>query len=233
MVTAFFFWLILTWCILWALRKRILYPPTVILALAPLLLATAVSVLWQPIMLSRALIPSGAFVCLLLAAPIDWLSERPHRAFIAKLFLVPTLVLCLLATMTRPQWAQASTGNTRTAIDLIDREWQPGDLLFHVDDGIFVSGSVHWQNVDNVLRLTPCGTVRGALTPKTRAAIGERTGLLPDNYPGRIWVLTAETPLNDACEIDYLRSHNLLESDPLYCLEDDELVSACLYLVTP
>jgi hypothetical protein len=233
MVVVFLFYGLLTWVLLWSLRTQTMKPSIVILALAPPLLAAAVSVLWQPVMLSRALVPAGAFVCILFAAPVDWLAEKPRRLILANLFFAPLLVICLLTSYTRPVWAQRSTTNTRAAIALIDRNWQAGDLLYHTDDGIYVTLTALDTRIDNVMRLEPCGVVRGSLTPQTRLAIGERIGPLSLHNSGRVWVVTAETPLNDQCEINAMRQMGLLKTQPLYCLANDQLVKACVYLVTP
>jgi hypothetical protein len=57
------------------------------------------------------------------------------------------------------------------------------------------------------------------------------SGPLPAHVDGRIWVITAETPLNPPCEQTYLRTHGLLKSPPLDCLVSNALVQSCLYLV--
>jgi hypothetical protein len=229
MVNIAVFYGVVTWVVIWSLRHRILNLPTVILAFVPITLAAMISIIWQPIMLYRALIPSGAFICLLIAEPVGTLGRRP--LLLMAIFLVPALLVNLIGTEIRSHWADETLLKNGDMYSVIDSQWQEGDLLYYADDGVFVSGSVYWQHIDNAIRVTPCGRVYGGLSNLTRAAIGEQTGDLPENTTGRIWVVTAVTPLTSPCENDYLLGHGLLETVPLGCSEDDELVQSCVYLI--
>jgi hypothetical protein len=227
MLTFAVFYGVFAWVIVWALRRRDLNLPALAMALLPLILAAIVSMVWRPIMLYRALIPSAAFICLILAEPFQYLGRRP--ALLLAIFFIPALVVNIAAIEARHNWN--SSGDPDPSIQIIDRSWQKGDLLYYVDDGVFISGSVAWANIDNTLQVEDCGPVLGGLSKQTQNALGMKVGPLPDNYPGRVWVITAETPLNPICMDDYLEQKGLLNSDPLYCSSDNELVRSCLYLV--
>jgi hypothetical protein len=222
------FWGVLVWVLIGALRRRMLDLPAVILAFVPLTLAALVSVAWQPIMLSRALIPSGAFICLLLAEPLEYLTRKP--LILMAVFLVPTLLVNLGAVASRSRWAYDAQEKSRAALVMIESQWQEGDLLYYADGGIYVSWSVYWKNIDNVLRVEECGPVMGGLSHQTQLALGMYSGPLPAHVAGRIWVITAQSPLNPVCEIDYLQTHGLLKSRPLTCVQDTALVQSCVYL---
>jgi uncharacterized membrane protein len=229
MVNIAVFYGVVTWVVIWSIRHRTLSWPTVILAFVPITLAAMISIIWQPIMLYRALIPSGAFICLLIAEPVGTLGRRP--LLLMAIFLVPALLVNLIGTEIRSHWADETLLKNGDMYSIIDSQWREGDLLYYADDGVFVSGSVYWKHIDNAIRVTPCGRVYGGLSNLTRAAIGERTGPLPENTTGRTWVVTAVTPLTSPCENNYLLEHGLLDTTPLGCSEDDELVQSCVYLI--
>jgi uncharacterized membrane protein len=231
MVNMTVFFGVLVWVLIWSLRNKVLNLPAVVLAFLPITLAALVSLVWRPIMLYRALIPSGAFIVLLLATPVERLGRKP--LLLMAVFLIPALAVNLLATSVRSHWAGESVKKNATIFAMIDRQWQEGDLLYYADDGTWVSGAVVWKNVDNALHIEKCASVRGSLSDPTRLAIGMRSGDLPAKVAGRIWVITAETPFNPPCETDYLREHGLLETEPLACSQDSGLVKSCVYLVEP
>lgn len=222
---------VLTWVLINALRSRTLNLPAVILAFLPLTLAAVVSVTWQPVMLARALIPSGAFVALLLAEATGNMKPRP--LLLLSIFFLPALAVNLVGTAFKYLWVDTVVEKTLAMYELIDDQWQEGDLLYYADGGVFVTGTVYFHNIDNALALEMCGPVRGGLTRATWDALGVISGPLPEHVDGRIWALTAETPFNPACEQDYLREHGLLDNPPLACGQDNELVRSCVYLVEP
>jgi mannosyltransferase len=225
------FYGVLTWVLIWSLRRRTLSLPAVILAFLPLTLAALISFLWQPIMLYRALIPSGAFIALILVEPVAELKLRP--LLLMAIFFIPALVVNLASTELRSHWANDILYKNGEIIAMIDSQWQEGDLLYYADDGVFVTGAVYWQHIDNAIRIAPCGIVLGGLSPQTRAALGMQVGPFPEHVVGRIWVINALTPLIPQCENDYLIKHGLLDTVPLDCSENDELVQSCVYLVEP
>jgi len=225
------FYGILIWVLIWSLRRRTLDLRIAVLAFVPIMLAALVSIIWRPIVLSRALIPAGAFICLLLAQPVEFLGRKP--LLLASVFLIPTLFVNLLSIELRSHWADDAIVNDNAAINLIDSHWQEGDLLYYINDGVFVSGAVIWKNIDNAMRVEPCGLDRGSLSPATRAALGMRVGPLPENVTGRTWVINTETPLNPSCENDYMLEHGLLDGSPLFCPQDSALVKSCVYVVEP
>jgi hypothetical protein len=223
------FWGVLTWMLIWSIRHRTLNLPAAILAFLPLALAAVISFAWQPILLLRALIPSGAFICLILVEPLEYLGRKP--VMLLSIFFIPVLLVNLANTEVRSGWASKSIQSGTDAITYIDSHWQPGDLLYYVDDGVFVSGAVSWKHIDNILQAPPCGPVAGGLSQQTKDTLGLRTGPLPKKISGRTWVISTETPLNPSCLEDYLRANVLLDGSPLFCPQENELVKSCLYLV--
>jgi hypothetical protein len=229
MVIIAVFYGVLIWTLISALRRRALDLSVVILAILPCVLAALVSVVWQPIMLTRALIPSGVFVLLLVVDEIAVLKFRP--LLLMSICVLPALLSNLMGAITRSQWVDTVVESTMTMYAIIDDQWQPGDLVYYADGGLFISGTPYWHNVDNLLAVEMCGPVRGGLTVETWAALGIDSGPLPENVEGRIWVVTADSPFNPPCEGDYLRSKGLLNGSPLMCGQDNAIVKSCLYLV--
>lgn len=230
MVNFAVFYGLLTWVLIWSLRHRSLNLPVIILAFLPVAIAAAISLIWQPVMLYRALIPSGVFIALILAEPTEYLTRKPQ--LLMAIFYIPVLAVNLAGIAIRSNWADW-VRLEGISVSLVDSQWQDGDLFYYADDGAFITGSTNWKNIDNTMRVEQCGPVLGGLSPQTKAALGMVSGPLPDHLEGRIWVLTAETPLNPPCQQDYLMQKGLLNSDPLYCSQDSEIVKSCLYLVNP
>lgn len=226
---AVFFGMIV-WSIYQSIRNHILDLPTVVLAFGTTVLAAVISLVWQPMMLYRALVPASAFIVLLIANNAEYLFSVPRRALFAAVLFLPALLVNVGSVLYRAHWP-TSLQETAATMQMIDEQWQDGDLLYHADDGIFITGSAVWKNVDNTLRVPVCGPVLGGLTNATREAIGETTGLLTDDYHGRIWVVTSETPMNPACETETLQEAGLLEGEPLTCMVDNDVVSSCVWLV--
>jgi hypothetical protein len=222
---------VLIWVLIWGVRRRSTNWPVAILAFVPLVLAAIVSVVWQPIMLPRALIPSGAFIVLLIAKPFGDLKYRGQ--LLMAIFLVPVMLVNILVVSLRVFKPNNIMVKYYSALSLIETQWQEGDLLFYSDAGLFVSWSPYWRNIDNAILSPQCGPVRGGLSPQTMTELRIKTGPLPDIVTGRIWVVTALSPFIPNCANEYFIENGLLDSQPLACMQDDVLAEACLYLVNP
>jgi len=223
------FWGCLGWAVFHGIKNKQVIRSVYILAFIPIILAVIVSLAWQPIILSRALIPSGTFIIIILSQPAAWTLAQPRRLLLAAIFFMPALLVNLIYTTNRihtPSEAENS------ALIFLSERWQPTDTLYYTDDGVFVA-SVGRQLLDpaRMTRSIPCGPVLGGLTLSTRHAIGERQGQPPTNPPGRLWVISVQTPLTPACEYTNLFNHGLIKSKPVYCYRNDILVKACIYLI--
>ena len=218
---------LLVWAIIWTIRRRSFNLPLLILAFAPLALAVVISLVWQPIILFRGLVPSGTFIALILAQPVEYLGRK--GLLLVGVFLVPALVVNLAGIAFRYKWADKLNLEDK-AIEIIDAGWQDGDLLYFNDTGTFVTGAVSWENINNTLQIPSCGSVYGGLSPTTKAALGMRSGPLPIEA-NRIWVVAGESPFIPACENSYLKDNGLLNSEPVYCPLDNQLTRSCVYLV--
>jgi hypothetical protein len=145
------------------------------------------------------------------------------------IYFIPALLTNVIGIVIRPLWADWIILEGQ-AIDIVDNNWRAGDLLYYTNDGTFVTGSVNWKNIDNTIRVQPCGITYGSLSNSTRMALGMTVGPYPDNYHGRTWVITSETPLDPPCQTQYLIDKGLLKDPPLYCSHDDAAIKSCVYL---
>lgn len=229
------FWFFMGWNIYAIIKEKYynyrIYGPLLILSFGPAVTALAISIFWnQPILLNRALVPSAAFMAILITYKIPSLTMSKIKSIAACIIFIPATIVNLGITANRyiwPLWDSAK-------INIIAENWRPGDMIYYNDDSVFVSG-IAWQTLTtemDILRIQPCGSTRGGLTESTRAAIGLTSGLLPSaKESDRIWIVLMESPLNPSCEIDYFRSLGLLDNNPVLCSYDNELVKACVYLV--
>lgn len=222
------FYGLLIWVLIWGIRNNGLNYPVLVLSFLPWILAIIISILWQPMVLYRALIPSGVFITLILTEPLQYLSNR--SMLLIGIFFLPALLTNVVGIVIRPLWADWIILEGK-AIDIVDNNWAPGDLLYYTNDGTYVTGSVNWKNIDNAIRVIPCGITYGSLSNTTRLALGMIMGPYPDNIHGRTWVITSETPLDPPCQTQYLIDKGLLKDPPLYCSHDDAAIKSCVYMV--
>jgi hypothetical protein len=227
------FWGTLGAAVIWILRRPLVfwYRPILIMTFVPPLLAILVSLIWQPVMLFRALVPISPFLVLLVMDPLDVLFENRRQTYLVAFFVLPALITNLVSTSLRFLWPD--TDLEAQVIDYIAEHYQPGDVIYHNSDGFFVALEA-WQSFpkDAVLARVPeCDPVLGGLSPVTRQNIGETEGPLPDGI--RTWTFALASPLGPQCELDTLEVYGLLDQPPVMCSRDDQLVSACLYLTTP
>lgn len=229
------FWLFIGWNI-YALLKDKYYPfyftgPLLILCFGPATIAAVGSIIWQqPILLNRALLPSSAFLALLITFIYPRLAQNKTKLILALIVLLPAFTVNLGITINRHIWPIWDSIKMATILD----QWRPGDLIFYNDDSLYVSGKGLGliTNQMDMIRITPCGYTRGGLTARTRAAIGEITGKLPSAYEAnRIWIVLMESPLSPICETEYIRSLKLFNNNPIVCSYNNKMVKACVYLV--
>jgi hypothetical protein len=213
-----------------------------IFVLVPFGLAVLGSVLWQPILLYRALTPCAPFMAMILVRPLQSLEDlqpRPARIWflLAMLLLLPATVTNILRFFV--------PGNIHRGIDdqmvldiqdYIDEHWQAGDVIVHQGDGTWVDSVLYSEH--SQVKLPDCGYVRGALSPLTRSALGMATaepsmltgsawGMVPT---GRTWYISEANPMTPACA-DEATAHLVGDTEPIYCFRDDPVKKNCLYLL--
>ena len=194
----------------------------------PAALIVLVSLLWQPVLVSRVMAPIAPFYYLLLA----WSVTATRRRLIAWLALtVPTAAVILITSMTGLIGRQA-----------VDPElygfyghYRPGDGLYHANVGSYVIW--HYYRPDVPQYLWPQETTLSqTLTAETKAAMGMQEANFEEirGKAGRWWLIYFHNPTTNPAEIDYV-DHlvNDYPSIKVKQLRSDQVVDAWLVLIEP
>lgn len=206
-----------------------------IIVFGPLSLVTIISMIWQPILISRAVAPLAPFYYLLLAGAV---TRSASRLVTFGLLAGPTALLILagplIGEMGRP------VGDMRL-LNLYG-EYQPGDGLYHANVGSYVVWRYYRPDMPQYLWPQET-TVKQTLSTVTRRAMGmqeadfESIKCAPatqDAWPKRWWLIQFNNPVTSQAEIAYvdtLVSHN--PSRKISLLRSDATVEAWLYLIEP
>jgi hypothetical protein len=238
-MTVFFGWL--AFAVAWVIIHRKVIPfdlldcrattlyLILIMAFGTFGLALLASLLWSPLMLSRALVPLAPFVGLFLALPLSQLNLSRRAALLAAVLIVPMLVLNAARLYVFTTKA-VDDYKVLQVVKYIDSHWQTGDVVFHLGDGSYVNMTPYAAHPADHVKMAPCGPTRGELSPLTRLALGEQTVAIEALQAKRVWLFTAESPMTPQCEQDFV--DRIAESSaPILCVRDDEMVNECVYLL--
>jgi uncharacterized membrane protein len=176
-------------------------------ALAPWALAIIISLTWRPMLLFRGLVPSTGLLCLLVAWALTYDTSRFAR-WAVTFAAVPLLVASVVSYYVN---ISDQKGGVLPVIATI--EWQPGDMIYHVNDGSLMAFRWYtprewpqyimpreWRNL-------------GALSDTTWAAMQFNVAPLSD-VPSwhRAWLIYSASPTTAAAEdaaVKRLLSHYL------------------------
>jgi hypothetical protein len=155
----------------------------------------------------------------------------PRGLLLATILIGPALLANVGIVTIGPQLHKASAAGVYEMRQIIEDNWQDGDIVYHMADGTYINMLPYSLHPQDEWHVALCGTVRGSLSPLTRSTItGRDPAWLADLAYTRAWVLTSETPLNPICEAEYIQPY-IDGLDPVICIRDDALVTECLYLV--
>lgn len=201
----------------WRRPKRML----LWLSLAPLVLAVLASVIWRPILLFRGLIPSAPFLYLMVLTAL--VENKPaYKLAYAALLLAPVFGAGLYGYF---RYNPGNKGDVTVAIDQVRAEWQPGDVVYHVNDGSAIGWAWYAPDLPQ-LEMADCGQRNlGALSAQTRFELGFKLGEEPQ---GRVWVVSSEGPTSTQCEHD--SAAPLVKGPPVILVRDDQYVYAGVWL---
>lgn len=234
-------------------------PAVLWLAFAPLAMACAASMLWEPVFLPRALIGSSPFLYLLAAWPLhrigvdesereimysgplspalnfqDWYEYRSWLHFKPSLYLasfaLPLLLTGLGGTYVFGAELKAS-GNELPigqALEYIRARWQPGDVIYHTQDGSLVNMLPYSADLVHV-RMPDCGVTRGQLSFDSIRAIGTPVQTLDVTPHRRAWVIIGLSPLVDACYPDAVAP--FMGHAPALVMDDNEYLYSGVWLI--
>jgi hypothetical protein len=161
---------------------------------APFVIAGTASVLWKPIVLFRAFLPASIPLCILLAwAFTDGLS-RQRRIIIAMLALPSLLVGSVL-------YYTNVTGLKGDSLILNVIKWQPGDIVYHVNDSSLVIAHPYLPEAWPQYELPQDGWWDiGAMNPQTRVIFGFNQKPLESLQWRRAWLVYAASPMTAKIE---------------------------------
>jgi uncharacterized membrane protein len=199
-----------------------------VMAFAPLAMAMIVSLVWQPVILSRPIIGSAPFLYLIAAWP---LVERRTRVMLyAACYVIPLLVAGDLSYFTKVSEMKDS-GEVRPLGDVLEyvtAHFQTGDVIYHTDDGSMIN-FLPYSDLPQY-RMPDCAPVLGGLSDATRAAIPIHIAELETISHTRAWVLAPTlSPLHPQCY--YEKIAPLTSGTPVMVIDDNEYMQSGLWLV--
>jgi hypothetical protein len=155
-----------------------------LIALLPLVIMVSWSILWKNFIYYRLLVP-------LVAPLIFWVlftltSYIP--AWLSKYFLTPIWLILLVAGIAN--WSPLSKdGNLHHAIDIINRQWQSGDVIYHITGTSYMPFSNY---VDNKPMYLIDEKQHGwLLRPQLQDIFGVKRLALEDIKHKRVWIIYA------------------------------------------
>lgn len=207
-----------TWSLIEGLFEKQL--ELIAIILAPFVLAVCASLLWQPVLLHRAFLPIAPLVYILLSGVI---TTSKLKFTFASILIMPILVIGLAAVYIMPPVMKAEYVDRVQSI--IAQDYQPGDVVLATNDGPAVT--LKWAMPDLQIYVMPnCGNDPGALSNKTRRAIGFQQTI---PAASRVWFIYALGPLSTQCEHDLADKIKSLSSEVI-TIEDNPLKTLGIYL---
>lgn len=195
----------------------------------PLSLVTLVSILWQPILISRAVAAVSPFYYLLLAG---CLARSQRRLVTFGLLAGPTAFLILAG----PLWGEIGRPPGDEKLLGLYGEYQPGDGLYHANVGSYVVW--HYYRPEMPQYVWPQETtLQQTLSSVTRRSMGMAEAdfeATKCSGPKRWWLIQFNNPVTTRGEmayVDSLVSHN--PSKKIALLRSDQTVEAWLYRIEP
>lgn len=212
-------------------RRRVI-PEYLFLILAmtmPAALIVLVSLLWQPVLVSRVMAPIAPFYYLLLA----WSVTATRRRLIAWLVMAgPVVLLIQITTMV------GLIGRQAFDIELyggLYGSYRPGDGLYHANVGSYVIWHYYRPDIPQYLWSQET-TLSQTLTDETKTAMGMQEANFEDirDRAERWWLIYFHNPTTAPAEIDYI-DHliNDYHSTRIKQLRSDQTVEAWLVLIEP
>ena len=204
----------------------------IVMAWGPLAMAAIASALWQPVILYRALIGSSPFLYLLVCWPLSLLFDGPRLRLAPALYVTALALPFILAGIVgtyKYTPLQKGGDEMNRALAIIRAEWQPGDVLYHLDDGSLVNWLPYSSDLAQY-KMPECEHTLGALTSQTRAALGVDEKPLDQIDYKRVWLAAPLSPLHPQCYIE-IRDALLAQAQPVLVIDDNEYITSGVWLL--
>lgn len=198
--------------------------PVYVMVMIPFGLAVIISELYRPILLFRPLVATLPPIWILASYSITNMDKT--KQIIAAGILIP----CMLGLAFGYHYFNLQNkADARTWIKDIRASWQPGDVVYTLNDSGAMSILEYAPDLP-VYKMPDCPgqASLGALTDQTRAALGiiEKP---QDQLTGRVWVVVSSSPVSPICEIktaEQMKSQGQL----VKTIHKNQYVDAAVYL---
>lgn len=211
---------------LWGLWDRFRERRSVVLlalAFGPALVLALITLVWRPVYLQRALLPSLPALVILFAVGFQRLHLRYRKPVLAVLIPLVLLVLPL----------QTKGVDYRAWTDDIAKRYRPGDVVWHGNLASYITFGYYLPDPPYASVCWPdAGDLSQALTVETQRALGVDRAEADEVEASRLWVVWIENPTSTPEERKAAsRALDLGHAERVMSWEDSELVTAELWVV--
>lgn len=226
-----------------AWRRIIQTPPALFLLVAgglPLVLLTVLSVVWQPVLISRVVAPVAPFYYLLLAWAV---LQTRRRTTLWAVVTLPTLT-AILAGMLLGKFGHRPVNTDYLSMY---HNYRPGDAIYHANPGSYLTFAYYRPDIPQYMWTQGTSDLSQMLTRQTRHAMAFREidfdlikcavwadGVGNTNKIDRWWIVKFDGPGTSQAEkaaISGIIAGNTLLNE--ITVQHDTMVDARLYLITP
>lgn len=190
----------------WALRselKRIW--PLLAIAFAPAAVLTVIGTVWRPVLLDRAMLPSGAALGMVWGIGLTHLPSWGKKIYAA--VAAPVLVLMVVLYYVDPTEQRARVD---PVVELVKANWQEGDAIYHISLSSFIGYDYYLQGYPSYV-LPETGDLGASLTETTKEGFGITEHELPIGQVKarghrRVWLFASSSPVSSTYELDTERA---------------------------
>jgi hypothetical protein len=207
-------------CLLGALKNKSFG----LMAWLPLSMAVIVSVLWRPILLFRGLAGSSPFMYALAAQAWGSTKNKLIKIILAGM-VIPIIGAGLVGFYNNNSGQK--TADLFKFMDTLDKNFLPGDVIIHGNDGSMVGYHFYQEDKPQFL-LAECDQNNlGSLTNKTRENLGV---VVVDNFNqfDRVWFIYSNGPTSTICEEN--KAAEIIKNSKTFLEIQTEMVSNGIYL---
>jgi uncharacterized membrane protein len=192
---------------MWGKFKR--YAPMLALGFGPPILLYLISLVWKPVLLDRALLPSGAALAAIWGAGLSNITGWSRKALAA--LAVPLAMVALVTYYTDPTNQRQKDDPIS---DTIVANWQPGDVMYHVTLESYILYDYYLPGRPSYA-LPEAGDLAQSLTDNTKIAMGIKSkelifSQLRQMGYKRAWLFIVTNPVTSDYEINqasYITDH--------------------------
>jgi len=122
---------------------------------------------------------------------------------------------------------EGAVSSMSDALAYVEAHWRPGDIIFVTDDGPYIN--IRPYTDKPIYHLPDCAPVLGALSDRTRDALGMVMTDGANITYQRAWVFAPTSPLHPQCYMEYMDV--LIANDPVYVVDNSDWLYSAVWLV--